>query len=96
MQILQSTTEFQQWGETPQSDITAGIKLRPLPASTKVIAALDGDAEMLFTELCFYFEPDQGYVHLPFHLQQQIDNREFCGAIARLQVKGLVEVAIGG
>lgn len=74
----------------------ASIRLKPLPAQADTIAALDDKAAQLFEELCYYFEPNCSYVQLPFHLQQEIDNRQWCRAIAQLQVKNLVEVAIGG
>ncbi len=72
------------------------IRIRPLPASAERLAALYDDAALLFEELCYYFEPSQPYTALPFDLQQEIDERHWCGAIAQLQVKGLIEVEIGG
>lgn len=81
----------------PQAAAPPCIRLKPLrPANPDIIAALYDDAALLFEELCFYFEPNHAYVRLPEELQQEIDERHWCGAIAQLQVRGLVEVAVAG
>lgn len=79
-----------------QTHETHSIRLKPLPADPEVVAGLYDDAATLFDELCYYWEPNAPYTKLPFDLQQEIDARLWCGAIAQLQVRGLVEVAIGG
>ena len=86
-----------------QSVLTVGegqrpsIRLKPLPVSNPdKIAVLDDQAAELYNEICYYFEPQDPYTRLPFHLQQEIDQRRWCGAIAQLQVKGLIQVEIGG
>lgn len=99
MSILVSEQPYQQaTGIQNPENLTsiAGIRLKPLPASLETVAALYDDAALLFEELCFYWEPNAPYTELPFHLQREIDERRWCGAIAQLQVRGLVEVAIGG
>lgn len=82
---------------TEQDTVKPSIRLKPLPVNNPdKIAVLDEQAAELYNEICYYFEPQDPYTRLPFHLQQEIDERRWCGAIAQLQVKGLVQVEIGG
>lgn len=75
---------------------SASIRLRPLSTTIEVVKTLPDEGAELFAALCFYFDPADPYTILPTPLQQEIDQRLWCAAIAQLQVRGLVEVAIGG
>lgn len=69
------------------------ISLRSFP-TLAAITALDSHLGDFYSQLCYHHEPTDRWLQLPQDMQAAIDDRRCCGEIARLQVKGLIDVEV--